>query len=312
MAPEGRTEFLPVHVLRRCRPGTATCMKTTDQRQRYGMRRLVGVILCLWAIATMPDISRAEKLELRDLSDGQQAAVYAASAAAFGLGKLLPHHMTADDLATGYVPPAIDRTVRRWFHGGEKAQTNFLDSNFGSGLSPAAALAGLSAMDINRREFSRDIPFFISGLVATKGITDLSKGLFRRPRPCCVAMSNGDYTDNRNHANQSYSFFSGHASSVFFTATFVNRRFRRHMRQNWTDDEYRLGRVLSPVLSFSWATFVGMSRVQADRHYFTDVAAGALAGAILGEVFYRLAYETDENSTGSNTTPLFLLRIPLN
>ena len=147
------------------------------------------------------------------------------------------------------------------------------------------------------------------GVIATKGLTDITKNIVRRPRPCCV---NGDCPDGDDDAVRGHAFFSGHASSVFFSSTFFNRRFRLHMRENWTADEYRVGRVLSPIVSFGWATFVGLSRVQADRHYFTDVAAGALVGAAMGELFFRLAYESQSGEGASNgTTPLFLIRIPI-
>lgn len=248
----------------------------------------------------------------RHLTDPEKAGIAASSFALLGIGGLLKHH-TADEGNCGdYHAPGIDRLFRRLIHGDNGAKSNFLDNNWGSAATPTVALIGIGLMDINRAEFSHDLPLFISGVIATKGLTDITKHLVRRPRPCCV---NGDCPETGDQGDpvHGHSFFSGHASSVFFTSTFFNRRFRHHMRQNWTGDEYRVGRVLSPIVSFSWATFVGLSRIQADRHYFTDVAAGALVGAVMGELFFRLAYENqaaNENSNG--TTPLFLIRIPIN
>jgi membrane-associated phospholipid phosphatase len=68
------------------------------------------------------------------------------------------------------------------------------------------------------------------------------------------------------------------------------------MRRNWTADEYRVGRWLSPTLAFSWASIVGLSRIHADEHFLTDVLAGALVGALMAELYYKLAYESVENS----------------
>ena len=104
-----------------------------------------------------------------------------------------------------------------------------------------------------------------------------------------------------------------HKTTLLFTAlallailllsgcSFSNNRFRRYMRRNWTRDEYKVGRWASPAVSFGWATVVGLSRIHADKHYFTDVLAGALVGTALAEIYYHLAYEgAAESSSGQD------------
>lgn len=240
----------------------------------------------------------------------------AGSAGVFVLGHFVKSRHSQPVIGNGYRPNALDAWVRHLIHGGTDTTTNFLDSDFGSALTPILGVTALSAMDINRDEFGRDIPFFLAGLAATKGVTDITKHLVGRPRPYC--LDGGCPPPQMNHDDPFHqgSFFSGHASSAFFTATFVNKRFRRHMRQNWTDDEYRTGRVLSPLISFGWASVVGLSRVQADRHFFTDVAAGALAGALIGELYYSLAYESGQSASdtkmASSNTPMLMLHFSIN
>ena len=66
-----------------------------------------------------------------------------------------------------------------------------------------------------------------------------------------------------------YSFPSGHAASAFVGAAFLQRRY------GW-----RLG-----IPAYALASFVGYSRVEAKRHYTSDVVAGAAIGIGANLVF---------------------------
>jgi undecaprenyl-diphosphatase len=70
----------------------------------------------------------------------------------------------------------------------------------------------------------------------------------------------------------SWSFPSGHTASSFASAWVLSTIWPRR----------------SPVF-LALASMVGVSRVYAGAHYPGDVASGALAGVILGELFRRLA-----------------------
>ncbi|MEW5874409.1 MAG: phosphatase PAP2 family protein [Candidatus Zixiibacteriota bacterium] len=267
---------------------------------------LVGGLTCL-----LCEAADAQVAVPRALSDGEEAAVYAGSAGLFLVSRLARDH--ADSVvASGYRVNALDRWWRDRLHRGDGLTGNFLDNNRGSAATPLAATLIMAGLDIDQREFGRDLPFFVSGVLTTKAVTDLTKRLAHRPRPCCVegiCPENGNTDDDPSHG---HSFFSGHASSAFYTATFLNLRLRREMRMNWTSDEYRIGRVASPILCFGWAGFVGLSRIHADRHFFTDVLAGALAGTLVGELYYQLAYESPDGGMANDELPLFVLRIPIN
>ncbi len=65
------------------------------------------------------------------------------------------------------------------------------------------------------------------------------------------------------------SFPSGHAASAFAGAAFLERRY------GW-----RLG-----IPAYALASFVGVSRVEAKRHYTSDVVAGAAIGIAANLVF---------------------------
>ncbi len=205
-----------------------------------------------------------------------------------------------------------ESTIQRWLAGTPTARcSNFLDSRSGSAITPTIGLALLLSADLAwpqdeaLRDAGQDMLLYLSGLMATKGITDLHKGLFARPRPLqrlCpeLAAQRQDVDWSYDH----HSFFSGHASSSFFAATFLNLRLRHIMRQELTGAEYRDWRWLSPTLLYGWASFVGWTRIHAYKHYFSDVVVGAAAGWLIAELFYHFAPEPSGNGTA--TTPMFV------
>ncbi len=75
------------------------------------------------------------------------------------------------------------------------------------------------------------------------------------------------YSVNRTRPNGAdYSFPSGHTSASFSSAAFIHKRYG-----------FEKGR-----LAYFAAAFVGWSRIQAYKHYTTDVLAGAALGTISG------------------------------
>ena len=64
----------------------------------------------------------------------------------------------------------------------------------------------------------------------------------------------------------SFSFPSGHTAVSFASATVLQRHF------GW-----KIG-----VPAYALASYVGASRIQAKRHYFSDVAFGAALGIVAG------------------------------
>lgn len=243
---------------------------------------------------------------IRNLSSGERSAVLGGSLGLGLVARLIPGKQSDSAEYVGYRANRVDRWWRDRIHGGSGHRTNIIDNSAGSLIAPAAGAITLAIVDINRREFSRDIPFFIAGAVTTGAITDIGKRIFSRPRPYCQV---GGERPTERPANDSYhteSFFSGHSSQAFFAAGFVNNRLRRHMRQEWPHDEYRSWRWASPLVTFGWATFVAGSRIQADKHHFTDVLTGAIVGYGLSELFYRLCYSPGRTTIdGENSTQQF-------
>jgi|YNPNPStandDraft_1061719.scaffolds.fasta_scaffold10204_3 hypothetical protein len=108
----------------------------------------------------------------------------------------------------------------------------------------------------------------VAQAVATAGaVAETLKLLVGRPRP--VDWRNGDHSLGPK-LDFDLSFPSGHAAGVFAAATVLGREDPRHR------DGYLVGAIL-----------VGLSRLYLDRHYASDVWAGALVGIASGKYVQR-------------------------
>jgi membrane-associated phospholipid phosphatase len=268
-------------------------------------------ILCLTGLFFGSAVPAAGQ-DVDYLSTEEVIAIGAASLTMFQTG-LLVKKGNANIEPRWIRPPGFDAVISRFF--GREAglgPQNFLDSDLGSALTVGGASLWLLAADLEapRDDKSKDAWqdqfLFFSGTLATKGVTDLFKGLVARQRPLLYcAPELAAQRENPDRANDHYSFFSGHASSAFYAMTFVNKRIRAAMRQELDPEDYRRYRWIPSTLAFGWATFVAYSRIQAYRHYLTDVLAGALVGYLMGELYYSFNGKLvrDESVTAS---PVFV------
>ncbi len=214
----------------------------------------------------------------------------------------------------GHLP--FEQSFQRWLGGkGTVQKSNFLDTKFGGFATPLASGIALTLVNVSYprgsrgKDVSQDMFLFASGALATKGITDIAKGIFARERPFMHLLSDSLTAESRyGHSFLQHSFFSGHTSGAFFSASFLNLRLRETMRRRMTQSEYRSWRWVSSGLLYSWASFVGLSRVQAYKHHPSDVLVGALAGVLISELFFNFGNKANapNNSSGNNNAPLLL------
>ncbi|MDR3235226.1 MAG: phosphatase PAP2 family protein [Prevotellaceae bacterium] len=109
------------------------------------------------------------------------------------------------------------------------------------------------------------------------GLTDqlgvhLFKNTIQRLRPCHESEFQGVIRILEACGGQ-YSFISNHAANTFGLATFTSLFFRK----KWY--------VWSIVL---WAALVSYSRIYVGKHYPLDLLCGAIFGALIAYLVYRL------------------------
>ncbi len=114
---------------------------------------------------------------------------------------------------------------------------------------PALALAGTGVA-----HDSEGTGQFLKGFLTNVAATGALKLAIARERP--------DGSDDN-------SFPSGHTSAAFQGASFI------HLRYGW-----RKG-----IPAYAGAAFVGFSRLYADKHYVSDVVAGAALGILSSRIF---------------------------
>jgi membrane-associated phospholipid phosphatase len=106
----------------------------------------------------------------------------------------------------------------------------------------------------------------------TEGVVELLKHTVNRERPS---------------KDSKQSFPSGHTSYAFNMATFLQRRMADSC-DGWAGD---LG-----YLAYVPAAYVGIDRIEANRHWPSDVAFGAFLGVLLTNVVYDAHYGTAQQA----------------
>ena len=140
---------------------------------------------------------------------------------------------------------------------------------YGSALLPLSFLASKDT----RKDFGKIAIYYGETVFITAGVTYLTKGVMLRVRPL---VYNEDFSlAEKQKTGARHSFFSGHtsltAASCFFTAKvfsdyFPDSRFKPYV---WA------GAIILPAAT-------GYFRVDAGKHFPTDVIAGYVVGATIG------------------------------
>ena len=110
---------------------------------------------------------------------------------------------------------------------------------------------------------------FAKGFLVNQAVTFTLKKIIDRERP---NMQNND------------SFPSGHTSTVFQGAAFIQQRY------GW-----RYG-----AIAYLLASYTGFTRIHAQKHHFTDVLAGAIIGVLSSKLFTS-SYTSSNNELSLNS-----------
>ncbi|HEU0077792.1 MAG TPA: phosphatase PAP2 family protein, partial [Longimicrobiaceae bacterium] len=138
-------------------------------------------------------------------------------------------------------------------------------------ISGALFAAGAAVGDDGMRDVGRHgVEAVVVAEVLTRGV----KGIAGRARPNVNPEDPRDFKLGRGFGDNRYqSFFSGHASDAFAAATVFTAETARGM-PGW---EWPVGAVL-----YGSAALVGVSRMYDNKHWATDVLAGAALGTLVG------------------------------
>jgi membrane-associated phospholipid phosphatase len=225
------------------------------------VRRAVTALALAAALAARP--AAADDLALEA---PRTAAIAGAAFAAVGIltlagDGLLPASCRWCD------PPALDRHARSALAWGDTTLASRL-SDVGVVALPAALAAidyGLAGGDLGRA--AEDALVAGEALAVALLATDIVKVTVARRRPEALGEA------RRGSAADDLSFFSGHTSGAFAVAGAFGTIARLRGYRGW------------PALyaaAFSVAAGVAYLRVAGDKHWLTDVAAGAAVGAAAG------------------------------
>ena len=153
-------------------------------------------------------------------------------------------------------------------------------------VGPILALAG----SVTRSPAMSDVGIHVSESYATAAVAVfVVKGIAGRARPYAVTSENAyDFELGRGFPHrESYSSFpSGHATGSFAFASSITVEAARHWPRH---------AVLVGTLAYGGAFLDGVSRVYRDRHWPSDVAAGALVGTVSGLLVTRHQHAHPDN-----------------
>jgi membrane-associated phospholipid phosphatase len=182
---------------------------------------------------------------------------------------------------------------------------NFLDNEVGAVAVP---LLGTGLMLVSGNLFDtraeqvdamvRAFPLLWIGVAGSSLPTEIAKKSFGRKRPFLRFQNESAIDEYGDDDDARKSFYSGHSSTSFFASTFLDRVFAEWIRKNHPDYDLRhsWGRRLQAGFFHGLAAGVAYSRIDADKHFMTDVLMGAAAGWVIGEATYRFGYARPESA----------------
>jgi hypothetical protein len=185
--------------------------------------------------------------------------------------------VTSDSI---YKAKSLDEKIQAGFQNCRSKPVDFISKYFvspwGNGLYSLPALGGfyLYGSTNNDKQCKDAAIHGFETFLFTAFTTSIFKLSFHRHRPCETDPPNSGIWDGPSFKKENTSFPSGHTSSIFSIATLLA----------W---EYK-GKPAVAAISYSIAGLVALSRIYDNKHWFTDVIAGAVLGFACGKFIYQL------------------------
>jgi len=170
----------------------------------------------------------------------------------------------------------LDREVREGLRWESTRTADYVSNVTGFMLAPASALGLLgiiAEVDGKRANWPADGLVVVESAVVASAITQLVKMTAARERPFVHFAASSD--PRLETVEDHMSFFSGHSSASFSSATAGSILYSSRTELKWS--RYTLW-----GLSHSIAGFTAQLRMCAGRHYRTDIWTGSVVGVGLG------------------------------
>ncbi len=154
----------------------------------------------------------------------------------------------------------------------------------GRGIYPAAIVGLIYTHGlIYKNQKSKKVAMNCAkSFIIANTFAQIAKYSFTRQRPFVESNANNWFQGGDNH-----SFFSGHTTTAFSIMTVLAEEYKKTV---WV-----------PILSYSLATCVGLSRINDNKHWASDVLTGALCGYLTGRLVVR------KNNWGINIVPKIII-----
>jgi membrane-associated phospholipid phosphatase len=164
----------------------------------------------------------------------------------------------------------------------------------GSYVLPAIAFALFDIADVGLRRWPvwmADLVVVMESMAVQGAVTEVFRRAVRRPRPFLYVP--GLYPDDRGGVEATYSFYSGHASSMFDLMTAIAYTWtQRHPGSGWRAVGVWTGLYLA-------AAVMPVARVLSGDHFPTDVLVGATVGVSFGLLWPALRRITPRTPGGT-------------
>jgi membrane-associated phospholipid phosphatase len=265
---------------------------------RRTLARVYALVTLVMLVS--PALARAEPRvdpEARDLTvDWKADGAVTAGALAFWVGTGLLEKHLAPATCRWCQPDRLDTSARDALRWRDTSAAEFASAVTTYALVPLVSLgaAALAARQDGRLpDLTADVLVVAEAVALAGDLTQIVKPIAGRERPFVHALSANDKAVTANPADNNVSFYSGHTSFAFALA--VSSGTVASMRG------YRLAPLVWAGGLVAAAT-VGYLRVAADKHYLTDVLAGAAAGAGVGLVVPAMHARAREPRTASVLT----------
>ncbi|MHA6247561.1 phosphatase PAP2 family protein [Pontibacter sp. CAU 1760] len=147
-----------------------------------------------------------------------------------------------------------------------------------SNLAPIAATAALGGIVFKDSKLQKAGMVSLGSIMASAVITGTLKNTFHRYRPSTTTENH--LFDGIAKETNNTSLPSSHTSTAFAMATSVATVYKDHQ---WV-----------PPIAYGVATLVGLSRINDNAHWATDVMAGAAVGYFTAKGVTRLYEEVDQ------------------